>query len=313
MSDYTITPEGRGYRPALVTTPFYPSIQTTVEGEGEDAATVYKAKFNQGYVYEHSVGLISPITISNMDTNYTIETNKKYIFYVELNVDSDNNVSNAAFDREEAEVDGEDPQMPSDTDSVKHFEVCKMEGLSLTSVKLRENIHWSGSSGGGDTFTHPWKATANGNDTISVAAGVIYGFIPRSDAAGGTTSSAAYFFAPFVADYKKFAGASIQITESSGYIYAKCDLIYADEGHEGGGGSYDTTQQIYRPSEVATLFFSDMAPTALDPSSDDFGSAKDVYIPVAEVSLSGGVASVDYQILTHNPMIQLDNVRVIEN
>ena len=79
MSDYAITPEAKRYRPSLVTTPFYPSIQTTVEGEGEDATTVYKAKFNQGYVYEHSVGLISPITISSMDTNYTIETNKKYI------------------------------------------------------------------------------------------------------------------------------------------------------------------------------------------------------------------------------------------
>ena len=167
-------------------------------------------------------------------------------------------------------------------------------------------------SEGAAASTHPWKATANGDDTISVAAGVMYGFIPYADSAGGTTSSAAKFFAPFVADYKKFAGASIQITESSGYIYAKCDLTYDTEGFEG-GGDYDVTQQLYRPSEVASLFFSDLAPTALDPSSDDFGSAKDVYIPVAEVSLSGGVASVDYQILTHNPMIQLDDVEVAAN
>ena len=47
--------------------------------------------------------------------------------------------------------------------------------------------------------THPWKATANGDDFVNVAAGCIMGMYSETqDAAGGSTSSKARFFSLWV-------------------------------------------------------------------------------------------------------------------
>ena len=281
MSDFTTTPEARGYRPTLLINPFHPSIQTTVEGEGESAETVYKATFNQAYVYEHSVGLISPITISNMDTNYTIETDKKYIFYVELYVDDNNNVSNAYFARQEAGVDEEYPEMPDDTASVKHFEVCKMQGLSLTSVKLRENIHWSGSSGGGG-FAHPWKATDNGNAFITIAAGEVF----RLNSSG---------FLPLWWTPLSYAGGSIECTGGDGDGYILIDMNTTDLN--GGGTAAGDSALVTTPTDFSLVF-----------SFNEDGGSGNMIFPICEVNVSGGVATVTKQLLTHNPHLSVTSV-----
>jgi hypothetical protein len=152
MSDYTITPEARSYRQTLLINPFHPSVIRVVEEE----EVKYKVSFNQAYVYDHANGIVSsPIQISGMGSNILLESGKKYVFYVELNLNG-NNVSSASFGNESSAEEA--PELPENTDDIKYFEVCRMDFLSLTSFKLRENIHWSGSGGGGGAaFTHPFR------------------------------------------------------------------------------------------------------------------------------------------------------------
>lgn len=155
--------------------------------------------------------------------------------------------------------------------------------------------------------SHPWKATANGDDTVAVAAGCIMGmYSSTEDAAGGAPSSQARFFSPFVGIYKKFTGASIQITAATGYVYAKCDFSSTVEGYEF-GSNLEIGGNLYYPNTTPSLVFSDLGPGSFDPSSDDF-PVGDVYFPIAEVSVTDNVAKVDFQVLTHNPVIQLDDI-----
>ena len=158
--------------------------------------------------------------------------------------------------------------------------------------------------GGG---SHPWKATANGDDTVAVAAGCIMGmYSSTEDAAGGAPSSQARFFSPFVGIYKKFTGASIQITAATGYVYAKCDFSSTVEGYEF-GSNLEIGGNLYYPNTTPSLVFSDLGPGSFDPSSED-SPVGDMYFPIAEVSVTDNVAKVDFQVLTHNPVIQLDDI-----
>jgi hypothetical protein len=156
-------------------------------------------------------------------------------------------------------------------------------------------------------FEHPWKVTANGNDTVAVAAGCIMGmYSAREDASGGAPSTQAKFFSPFVGIYKKFTGASIQITAATGYVYAKCDFNSTVEGYEF-GSNLEIGGNLYYPNTTPSLVFSDLGPGDFDPSSED-SPVGDMYFPIAEVSLTDNVAKVDFQVLTHNPVIQLDDI-----
>lgn len=156
-------------------------------------------------------------------------------------------------------------------------------------------------------FEHPWKVTANGNDTVAVAAGCIMGmYSAREDASGGAPYTQARFFSPFVGIYKKFTGASIQITAATGYVYAKCDFNSTVEGYEF-GSNLEIGGNLYYPNTTPSLVFSDLGPGDFDPSSED-SPVGDMYFPIAEVSLTDNVAKVDFQVLTHNPVIQLDDI-----
>lgn len=275
MSDISITPEAIGYRPSLVTTPFYPSIQSTVEGEGESATIVYKVKFNQGYVYDHSNAVIStPITISSMESYELIEINKKYIFYIELVVNANNNAVSASLKNLSAAADAASPSLPDNTSTLKHFEVCKMQGLSFTSFKLRENIHWSGSGGG--AFIHPWKATENGNEFITIAAGEVL-----------RLNSSAIF--PLWWTPLSYAGGSIEVT-GNGYIV----ISMATTDLNGGGTNYGDSGLIATPTSISVVFSSDI---------DNAGG--NMNYPICQVSLTAGVATVTKQLLTHNPHLSV--------
>jgi hypothetical protein len=154
-------------------------------------------------------------------------------------------------------------------------------------------------------FTHPWKVTPNGTAFVTVAPGNVTGFLPKSDTL--TPAWKPRFFPPFVGTYIKFPGDVVEVTESSGYIYMGFTLESEVEGIEGAGsGGGDLIGNIYRPYTEPVVFFYDLSPENLD--STNFFSAYDVIIPIAEVSLADDIASVDYQILTHNPMIQLDDI-----
>jgi hypothetical protein len=160
---------------------------------------------------------------------------------------------------------------------------------------------------GGITPDHPWKVTSNGTEFVTVAPGCVTGFLPKSDL--GTPAWKPRFFPPFVGTYIKFIGDTIEVTAASGFIYMGFTLESEVEGAEGGGSGGDVTGNIYRPYTAPDVFFYDKTPENYE--SMDFSSAYDVVIPIAEVSLAGGVASVDYQILTHNPMIQIDDIEFL--
>jgi hypothetical protein len=174
------------------------------------------------------------------------------------------------------------------------------QGIQSRDIKRRPPIVV-----GGGGFTHPWKVTPNGTAFVTVAPGNVTGFLPKSDL--GTPAWKPRFFSPFVGTYIKFPGDVVEVTESSGYIYMGFTLESEVEGSEGGmSGGGDLIANIYRPYTEPVVFFYSLSPENLD--SIDFSSAYDVIIPIAEVSLADDIASVDYQILTHNPMIQLDDI-----
>jgi hypothetical protein len=56
------------------------------------------------------------------------------------------------------------------------------------------------------------------------------------------------------------------------------------------------------PTSVSVKF------SAEDPDSVDDGTGDEVWIPIAEVGIIDGVAVVVTQILTHNPMIPIEEV-----
>ena len=166
------------------------------------------------------------------------------------------------------------------------------------------------------SYIHPFRVSksSDGAEYLYVNPGVCIGWNPSTDGSGAgtgsSTSANTNFYAPFVAEYKKFAGASIEITEATGYIYIKFDLSKEYEGYEGTGGDLEIGAQIYKPGEVGELFFSDLAPGTFDPTVDDssMSGAKDIYVPIAEVSLTDGVASLDFQVIKENIWVELDDI-----
>lgn len=155
--------------------------------------------------------------------------------------------------------------------------------------------------------SHPWKATENGTEFINIEAGNIQGFKTNGSASGTAPSVAANFFAPFWTIAVKYAGGSIEVTDN-GYIYAKVDFTNMVEGSEGAGSDLEISADLYRPTDAVSLYFSDVSPDTFDPNTHDFGDVHDAYFLIAEVSLDDGEATVDYQYLTHNPIVQLDSI-----
>ena len=273
MSDYTITPEARSYRQTLLINPFHPSVIRVVEEE----EVKYKVSFNQAYVYDHASGIVSsPIQISGMDSNILLESGKKYVFYVELNLNG-NNVSSASFGNESSAEEA--PELPANTDDIKYFEVCRMDFLSLTSFKLRENIHWSGSDGGGGGFTHPWKATDNGNAFITIAAGEVFR-LNLSDVF------------PFWWTPLSWLGGSIECTGDDGDGYILIDMNTTDL--DGGGTAAGDSALVTTPTDFSLVF-----------SFNADGGGGNMIFPICEVNLSDGIATVTKQLLTHNPHLSV--------
>lgn len=164
--------------------------------------------------------------------------------------------------------------------------------------------------------THPWKVTANGDNTVTVAAGNIQGFKPNpAGAIGSSPANKDRFFAPFNTIAVKFEEVDdFEITDS-GYIYAKVNFFDEEDEYIEGtqvGDSFEVTGNLYRPKASISLFLSTTDPDSFDPSLDDTGTVTDAYFLIAEVALSEtDVASVEYQYLTHNPIVQLDDIKAL--
>lgn len=156
----------------------------------------------------------------------------------------------------------------------------------------------------GSASPHPWKVTANGNNTVSIAPGCMLGFLPDM------SSSSYGLRVPMVAQYISYAGGNVTVAGSTGYIYAEVQLT--SDVEKSNSGSPDDNlfdSYLYRPYGGIYVFWSDESPDALTiGTGDNF-----LYFPLAVVSLADDVASVEMQILTHNPLIQLNDIPVIDH
>ena len=129
--------------------------------------------------------------------------------------------------------------------------------------------------------THPFKVSPNGDDTVTVAAGNVIDF--------RTTNDGLFSGNPVRGNVNVYDGAEVTIT-ASGTLF----LVI----------TYDNSNLIAEDSTFLVgsyllAVFNMVA--ALDPVL----SGSELSIPIAEIDLTDGVASVTQQILTHNPTLQL--------
>lgn len=130
----------------------------------------------------------------------------------------------------------------------------------------------------------PWRVTANGDDSVTVGFGRIL------TAGRGTSPSESYGF-PIVEAYIDHAEESVTIT-ASGTLYIVCQVTEVEIMNRTtgtGGAYYDLRMLVPDPTGITV---------ELNPSTT---TGDNILVPIAEVSLTDGIATVDDQILTHNP------------
>jgi hypothetical protein len=145
----------------------------------------------------------------------------------------------------------------------------------------------------------PWQATSRGDDKIYIAPGCVVGYRPAPE---DNNDSLMRF--PIVGMHVPFGGGEIEITAAEGTVYAHLVAPPGVVESQQTSFSYQGDLQemwihrsiLYLPEVIELAFI------AADTVPEEGG----IYIPIATVTLADGIASVDYQILTHNPHIQLD-------
>ena len=147
---------------------------------------------------------------------------------------------------------------------------------------------------------HPWQVRANGDNTVAVAPGCLIGFSPTTAVDTGADT---LLNLPMVAQYISYAGGNVTVTAATGFIYVSFSVNYDANAEESINLSeHIYTGYIYRPTAVISVYFSETAPDALAPV-DSY-----VHMPIAAVTLAASIAGVGLQVLTHNPVIQLDSI-----
>lgn len=160
--------------------------------------------------------------------------------------------------------------------------------LSRTQLVAGEGITLHEDPGGGVLLTtalstdekpsHPWKCTANGTDTIKIAAGEIFKFTP------GTTGSLPN--EPFNGGSVDYAGEDF-VVSASGTLYAvvECDssVTISADSYFGIGTAY-------------------LSPDSVSVEMDPSPSGTKLTIPIADIDFTDDIATVTKQRLTHNPM-----------
>ncbi len=111
---------------------------------------------------------------------------------------------------------------------------------------------------------HPWRASANGNDTIKIAKGGVIHWTPDGDGV------------PFTAVFTASTETDITVTSASGTIYA-----------------------VVAMSEIPVNDYLDtwFGATSITIEYDPTFTGTNLYMPICEVSLTGGIAKVEVQIL----------------
>lgn len=132
---------------------------------------------------------------------------------------------------------------------------------------------------------HPWKVTANGDDTVTVADGSVIYF----DTGGGSNVPNS----PITGKTMDYTSASVTIT-APGTLYVKMDFdpLLSDE--------------LIAYSSTPNLSTYAVTPTAITAELDPTLSGDEVSIPIATVTLTDGIAAVTKQILSYNPPLSIN-------
>jgi len=142
------------------------------------------------------------------------------------------------------------------------------DGVEITEEADRIVVAATGAS-------HPWKATENGDEFITIAAGELL--------AARTSSGGGY---PFYWEELSYAGGNIEVTAATGYILISMVVTEEQAGDTNAGDS-----GILASPASFTVEFQPTLPDVTD----------DMAFPICKVALAAGVATVTKQILTHNP------------
>lgn len=175
------------------------------------------------------------------------------------------------------------------------YAALQVDGSEVNGLRLVENIALDGSrtiSLAGQltvNLAHPWEVVSNGDATISIYAGKILGI---RDA--GTPGNYPWNFV-----YFSYAGGSIEVTSSSGWIYAIVDVTVHSIFEDGAINSITVSQE---PTGITVVF------DESDPSTVAIATGYQICIPIAQVVLSNGIATVVDQVLTYNPMLTIEAV-----
>jgi len=151
--------------------------------------------------------------------------------------------------------------------------------------------------GGG---SHPWKCSSNGDGTVAVATGKILFWLGSGD--------------PMVMGYHKATAVDTVTVTGAGYIYYKYQTTAVLlDWHNEGQGSGDHDEELYNfggYSASGAFEFNATAPGALAGTTTDLTISHDyIYLLVAEVSLSSGVAVVDEQVMQDNQTVSIQSLK----
>ena len=131
-----------------------------------------------------------------------------------------------------------------------------------------------------DSSSHPWKATETGGTGINVASGKVYWFDGNSN--------------PLVMDYHKATAGSVTVTGTGGFIYYQYTTTQYQIQNETLANESLEGYSNGRFSSSGSFVFQSAAQTA--GSGQDPNGITTVYILIAEVTLAGGVATIDEQV-----------------
>jgi hypothetical protein len=154
-------------------------------------------------------------------------------------------------------------------------------------------------SGGG----HPWKVTCT-EDDAAVSGGFFFYVLSKNSTGAYDEHGYDYVEVPI-----EFAGSTLTALTGTQYIYAKSQLTpYSTSGY-----AYQTLvdlesveTRIYLPTGSITVYASANPP--IDEGANNAAGTGYWIKPIAKITVTGGVAAVDKQYLTHNPSMHLNFV-----
>ncbi len=264
-----------------------------VTSNGDDTVSVNEGKVSHWLIGEPDEGaaLAVPVSYEGTDSHQVTNSGTSYL-YAKIPIATAQVAGGTSNRQLSATVTiTDEPNPPSGVNSEEDVwlllaELELSDGVvSVTEQKLDHNPVVSIQDNSGADPTHPWKATENGDDTITVADGKVIYFTGQTSSFGEPNS-------PYDGYHLEYSSTDIPIT-ASGTLY----LVITGTSSNDVPTSADTT---------SGLTILNMQPEYIDVNLDPILSGHELSIPVAEVTLdSSGIATVDKQILEHNPVMSL--------